>query len=103
MSLCWALPRASWCALVLGVVQAIRSCRLGAKTKTFWGGNVMRRIAVVVAVVLAPALAAAADKPDWAFPTTEKDLPAPRIDGATLRAAPVGSTLSITRAKADDF
>jgi cytochrome c553 len=30
-------------------------------------------------------------------------LPAPRIDGAALRPAPAGSTLSITRAMADDF
>jgi cytochrome c553 len=63
----------------------------------------MRRLAVVIAVAFAPVIAAAAEKPDWAFPTTEKDLPKPRIDGATLRPAPAGSTLSITRAKADDF
>jgi cytochrome c553 len=67
------------------------------------GETLMKAIAVVVAIVLAPAFAAAAEKPDWAFPTTEKDLPKPRIDGATLRPAPAGSTLSITRAKADDF
>jgi len=48
-------------------------------------------------------LAAAAEKPDWAFPVTEKDQPAPRIEGSTVRPAPPGSTLSITRAKADDF
>jgi cytochrome c553 len=63
----------------------------------------MKRIAVILAVALAPALAAAAEKPDWAFPVTEKDQPAPRIEGSTVRPAPPGSTLSITRAKADDF
>jgi cytochrome c553 len=63
----------------------------------------MKRIVVVLAVVLAPTLSVAAEKPDWAFPTTEKDTPAPRFEGAMLRPAPSGSTLSITRAKADDF
>jgi cytochrome c553 len=63
----------------------------------------MRRIAVVVAIVLAPTLATAAEKPDWAFPVTEKEQPKPRFEGAMLRPAPAGSTLSITRAKADDF
>jgi cytochrome c553 len=47
--------------------------------------------------------AAAADKPEWAFPVTEKDQPPPRIEGTRLRPAPPGSTLSITRAKADDM
>jgi cytochrome c553 len=47
--------------------------------------------------------AAAADKPEWAFPVTEKDQPPPRIEGTRLRAPPPGSTLSITRAKADDM
>src|SRR5258708_10731461 len=63
----------------------------------------MKRIAVILAVALTPVLAAAAEKPDWAFPVTEKDLPAPRIAGSTVRPAPPGSTLSITRAKADDM
>ena len=47
-------------------------------------------------------VAAAADKPDWAFPVTEKVLPAPRFEGTRVRPAPP-STLSITRAKADDM
>ena len=47
--------------------------------------------------------AAAAEKPEWAFPVTEKDQPPPRIEGTRLRPAPPGSTLSITRAKADDM
>src|ERR1700692_5028395 len=46
--------------------------------------------------------AAAAEKPDWAFPVTEKDLPPPRIEGTRLRPPPPGSTISIERAKADD-
>ena len=63
----------------------------------------MIRIAAILAVALTPVLAAAAEKPDWAFPVTEKDQPAPRIEGTMVRPAPPGSTLSITRAKADDF
>ena len=63
----------------------------------------MIRIAVILAVALTPVVATAAEKPDWAFPVTEKDQPAPRIEGSTVRPAPPGSTLSITRAKADDF
>jgi cytochrome c553 len=47
--------------------------------------------------------ASAAEKPDWAFPITEKDLPPPRIEGTRLRPPPPGSTLSIERAKADDM
>src|SRR5260370_36467798 len=57
----------------------------------------------ILALTLAPALAVAAEKPEWAFPVTEKELPAPRIAGTRLRAPPPGSTLSITRAKADDM
>jgi cytochrome c553 len=55
------------------------------------------------ALVLVPALAIAAEKPEWAFPVTEKEQPAPRIEGTRLRSPPPGSTLSITRAKADDM
>jgi len=63
----------------------------------------MKRLVAVLAVALAPALATAAEKPDWAFPVTEKEQPAPRIVGTAVRPAPPGSTLSIARAKADDF
>jgi cytochrome c553 len=56
-----------------------------------------------LAPVLVSGLAAAAEKPEWAFPVTEKDQPAPRIEGTRLRPAPPGSTLSIERAKADDM
>lgn len=56
-----------------------------------------------LALGLLSSIAAAAEKPDWAFPVTEKVQPAPRIEGTRLRAPPPGSTLSITRAKADDM
>src|SRR5712671_4311303 len=62
-------------------------------------------VCILTVMILAPALvpAAAAEKPEWAFPVTEKDLPPPRIEGTRLRPAPPGSTLSIQRAKADDM
>ena len=63
----------------------------------------MRRIALILAFAFAPMIATAAEKPDWAFPVTEKDQPKPRIEGTAMRPAPPGSTLSIARAKADDF
>ena len=56
-----------------------------------------------LALMLVPGLAAAAEKPEWAFPVTEKEQPSPRIEGTRLRPAPPRSTLSITRAKADDM
>ena len=57
----------------------------------------------VVTLAALPTVAAGAEKPDWAFPVTEKVQPAHRIEGSRLRPAPPGSTLSITRAKADDM
>ena len=57
----------------------------------------------LVSVALMPVAGSAAEKPEWAFPVTEKDQPPPRIEGTRLRPAPPGSTLSITRAKADDM
>ena len=63
----------------------------------------MKGIVCILALSLLPTFAAAAEKPDWAFPVTEKDQPAPRIEGTRLRPPPPGSTLSITRAKADDM
>lgn len=63
----------------------------------------MRNVIGVLALVFVSGVAAAADKPDWAFPVTEKVLPAPRFEGTRVRPAPPGSTLSITRAKADDM
>ena len=35
-------------------------------------GGVMKNVIGVLALALVPAVAAAADKPDWAFPVTEK-------------------------------
>ena len=63
----------------------------------------MKYVVIVAALVMAPAAAAAADKPDWAFPVTESVQPPPRIEGTRVRPPPPGSTLSITRAKADDM
>ena len=64
------------------------------------GEALMKTIVSVLILALIPALAPAAEKPDWAFPTTEKELPPPRIKGDQVRT--IGS-VSITRAKADDF
>jgi cytochrome c553 len=55
-----------------------------------------------LAFVLVPQLAFASEKPDWAFPVTEKDLPKPRIEGTQMRTVP-GSPVAISRAAADDF
>ena len=63
--------------------------------------GVLLILAVATSALVLPA--AAAEKPDWAFPVTEKDQPPPRIEGTRLREPPPGSTLSITRAKADDM
>ena len=63
-------------------------------------------LAVAAITLVAPEVATptmAAEKPDWAFPVTEKDQPRPRIEGTQVRPAPPGSTLSIARAKADDM
>jgi cytochrome c553 len=63
----------------------------------------MKNFIGVLALILVPTVATAADKPDWAFPVTEKVQPAPRFEASRVRPAPAGSTLSITRAKADDM
>jgi cytochrome c553 len=63
----------------------------------------MKKIAYVAALAMLPTLAAAAEKPDWAFPVTEKVQPTPKFGPDKVRPAPAGSTLSITRAKADDM
>jgi cytochrome c553 len=60
----------------------------------------MKTIACALALALAPMLALAAEKPDWAFPVTEKEQPAPRIPGDKART--VGN-VTVTRAGADDF
>src|ERR1700730_18826108 len=61
----------------------------------------MKRLLCVLVLALAPALAAAADKPDWAFPVTDKIQPPTKVN-SNPRTAP-GSALSITRAQADDM
>jgi len=61
------------------------------------------RVLILSALLLAPCLAGAAERPEWAFPVTEKDQPPPRIEGTRVRPPPPGSTLSIARAKADDM
>ncbi len=62
----------------------------------------MRSVACILTVALACATTAvAAERPDWAFPVTEKVLPPSRDDGKP-KTAP-GSTLSLTRAQIDDL
>jgi len=60
----------------------------------------MKTIACILALALAPTLALAAEKPDWAFAVTEKEQPSPRIPGDKART--VGN-VTVTRAGADDF
>ena len=66
-------------------------------------GDVMKFLlrAAVCLTVLAPVIAAAADKPDWAFPVTDKVQPPNRDDGKP-KTAP-GSTKTYTRAQIDDL
>jgi cytochrome c553 len=61
----------------------------------------MKRLMCILVLALAPAAALAAERPDWAFPTTEKVLPPSKDDGSP-KTAP-GSTLSLTRAQIDDL
>ena len=61
----------------------------------------MRKIWVVATSALIAGTALAADKPDWAFPVTEKNLP-PSKDHGEVHTAP-GSTLALTRAQIDDM
>jgi len=63
----------------------------------------MKSVIIILAVALLPGVAAAAEKPAWAFPVSDSVQPPPRIEGSRVRPAPPGSTLSITRAKADDM
>jgi cytochrome c553 len=64
----------------------------------------MRSLVCVLVVCLIPAVTVAAEKPEWAFPVTEKDQPAPRIPGDKVRTkTTAGATVTITRAQADDF
>jgi cytochrome c553 len=61
----------------------------------------MRTIWCVLALVLTPAMASGADRPDWAFPVTDKVQP-PATDDGKAKTAP-GSTLSLTRAQINDL
>ena len=63
----------------------------------------MRHVVFILVLVLTPTLAVAVEKPEWAFPVTEKDQPTPRIEASKVRPAPQGSILSIARSKADDM
>src|SRR6202008_1686715 len=56
---------------------------------------------VVLAALAAGAPTLAAERPDWAFPVTEKVLPPSRDDGKP-KTAP-GSTLALTRDQIDDL
>jgi len=60
----------------------------------------MNNLVYVPLLTLAPTLAAAAEKPDWAFPVTGKVQPRSNDDGRP-RTAP-GSSLSLTRAQIED-
>ena len=61
----------------------------------------MRTLITAMAFALVPLAAGAVDKPDWAFPVTEKVQPPSRDDGKP-KTAP-GSNLSLTRAQIDDL
>ena len=62
----------------------------------------MKYVSGIVILALACTSAAlAAERPDWALPTTEKVLPPSKDDGKP-KTAP-GSTLSLTRAQIDDL
>jgi cytochrome c553 len=59
----------------------------------------MKRLVCLLVLALVPTLAAAAEKPEWAFPVTEKDQPPPRITGDKVRT--VGG-VTVARAAADE-
>jgi cytochrome c553 len=61
----------------------------------------MKTLICVLVLASAPALAVAADKPDWAFPVTDKVQPPVKVD-SRVRTAP-GSTVALTRAQVDDM
>jgi cytochrome c553 len=64
-------------------------------------GRLLGRAACIAILALAANAAVAAERPDWAFPATEKVQPPSRDDGKP-KTAP-GSTLSLTRAQIDDL
>ncbi len=59
-------------------------------------------VALALALSLAPLASFAADKPDWAFPVTDKVQPPSKDDPAALRTGP-DSPLKLTRAQIDDL
>jgi cytochrome c553 len=59
------------------------------------------RLIVGLVSCLAPVVAAGAEKPEWAFPVTEKVQPPTKDDGKPRTAA--GSALVLTRAQVDDM
>jgi cytochrome c553 len=61
----------------------------------------MRKMAVALLIGLVPALAYGADRPDWAFPLTDKVQP-PSTDDGLPKTAP-GSDKSFTRKQIDDL
>src|SRR5262245_65383085 len=84
----------------LTIERAVKACVSRTKRAQ---GDIMKSLIGVLALAVVPTLAAAAEKPDWAFPVTEKVQPPPRFEANRVRPAPPGSALSITRAKADDM
>jgi cytochrome c553 len=89
-------------ALVRSQPRHYAASRIVATRSIDLGETFMKRMICILAFAIAPVFAAAAEKPDWAFPVTEKDLPKPRIEGARMRTVP-GSPVTISRAAADDF
>jgi cytochrome c553 len=61
----------------------------------------MKHLVGILVLALVPLAAFAADRPDWAFPVTEKVLPPSKNENKVFTAP--GSTLSLTRAQVDDF
>lgn len=61
----------------------------------------MTRLACILVLALASSAALAAERPDWAFPVTDKVLP-PETDDGKPKTAP-GSALSLTREQIDDL
>ena len=60
----------------------------------------MRRSVWIALIALCPLAAVAAERPDWAFPVTEKVLPPSKDDGQPKHAP--GSDKSYTRAQIDE-
>ena len=61
----------------------------------------MRKVALALLIGLMPVLAYGADRPDWAFPVTDKVQPPSQDDGLP-KTAP-GSDKSYTRKQIDDL